>query len=212
MLKKFFSKVFTTERIIWLILVVAGILGVLFFVNRSNNYEEKYDNAVQNNKAYVLQLDKEKAQSNVFKLTVDQLSYYNDSIVTTLNNMRKELNIKDKQLKQLSYIETELKKKDTVFLKDTIFKDINFNMDTVIGDGWISTKLSMSYPNLISSETSVTSQKSIATFTNKETVEPPKKFFLCRWFQKKHTVLKVVVKENNPHVVNQENVFIEIID
>ena len=70
----------------------------------------------------------------------------------------------------------------------------------------------MSYPNLISSETSVTSQKSIATFTNKETVEAPKKFFLCRWFQKKHTVLKVVVKENNPHVVNQENVFIEIID
>ena len=101
MLKKFFSKVFTTERIIWLILVVAGVLGVLFFMNRSNNYEEKYDNAVQNNKAYVLQLDKEKAQSNVFKLTVDQLSYYNDSIVTALNNMRKELNIKDKQLKQL---------------------------------------------------------------------------------------------------------------
>lgn len=211
MLKKILGKIFTTERIIWLVLVIAGILGVLFFMMRSNNYEEKYDNAVQNNKAYALQLDKEKAQSNVFKLTVDQLSYYNDSIMTVLNNARKELKIKDNQIAQLNYIATELNKKDTIKLTDTIFKDADFVLDTAIGDKWITTKLYMAYPNTVAIEPTVVSEKSVFMYTNKETVEPPKKFFLCRWFQKKHTVMKAIVKENNPYVVNQENVFIEIV-
>jgi hypothetical protein len=56
------------------------------------------------------------------------------------------------------------------------------------------------------------SEKAVVVSTKRETVDPPKKFFLCRWFQKKHTVVKVVVKENNPHVIDQENVFIEIVD
>ena len=211
MLKKIFGKIFTTERIIWLVLVAAGIIGIVFFMNRSNNFEEKYDNAAQNNKAYALQLDKEKAQSNVFKITVDQLTYYNDSITILLDNTRRQLKIKDKQLAQLQYISTELQKKDTIKLIDTIFKEPDFVLDTLVGDKWISTNLHMAYPNTVALEPKVVSEKTVVMYVNKETVEPPKKFFLCRWFQKKHTVVKAVVKENNPYVTNQENVFFEII-
>lgn len=205
------KKIFTTERIIWMVLVALLGIGLWFFFTQYRSYNEKYDNAMQNNKAYALQLDKEKAQSNVFKVTVDQLSYYNDSITTLLDAARKEMKIKDKQLSQLQYLATQLEKKDTVRLTDTIFKEPDFILDTSIGDKWITTNLHMAYPNTVALESKVTSEKSVVLYTNRETIEPPKKFFLCRWFQKKHTVVKAVVKENNPYVTNQENVFFEII-
>lgn len=211
MIKKFLNKIFTTERIIWVVLVALLGIGLWFFFTQYRSYNEKYDNAMQNNKAYALQLDKEKTQSNVFKVTVDQLSYYNDSITTLLDVVRKEMKIKDKQLSQLQYLATQLEKKDTVRLTDTIFKEPDFRLDTSIGDKWITTNLHMSYPNTVALESKVTSEKSVVLYTNRETIEPPKKFFLCRWFQKKHTVVKAVVKENNPYVTNQENVFIDIV-
>lgn len=211
MIKKFLSKIFTKERLVWFVLLAAAVAVGVFYICRANKFETKYDNAVQNNKAYALQLDKEKAQSNVFKLTVEQLSYYNDSIIMLLNDTRKDLNIKDKQIEHLNYLLTEYKKVDTVRTTDTIFKDVDFVFDTVIGDKWVNTKLLMRYPNMITLAPSVLSEKTVLLYSNKETIDPPKKFFLCRWFQKKHTVLKAVVKENNPYVTNQENVFIEIV-
>lgn len=205
------KKIFTTERIVWMILVALLGIGLWFFFTQYRSYNKKYDNAMQNNKAYALQLNKDKAQSNVFKVTVDQLSYYNDSITTLLDATRKEMKIKDKQLSQLQYLATQLEKKDTVKLIDTIFKEPDFRLDTCIGDKWITTNLHMVYPSTVVLESKVASEKSVVLYINKETIEPPKKFFLCRWFQKKHTVVKAVVKENNPYVTNQENVFFEII-
>jgi hypothetical protein len=43
-------------------------------------------------------------------------------------------------------------------------------------------------------------------------VEPPKKFFICRWFQKKHRVIRVEIKEESPYIVNKNNEFVKIID
>ena len=212
MIKKFLGKIFTKERLIWLCLLAAAVVTAIIFINRYNTYEEKWKQAVENNKAYVLQLDKQKAESNMFKLKAEQLEYYGDSIMIKLNEARKELKIKDSQLKQLMWLETEFQKKDTVYVSDTIFKEPNFVLDTVMGDEWIQTNLHLQYPNQIAAESRVKSEKTVVVSTKKETVDPPKKFFICRWFQKKHMVVKVVTKENNPHVIDQENVFIEIVD
>lgn len=212
MVKKFLGKIFTKERLIWAILLAVAVCAAVFFINRYNSYEDKWKQAVENNKAYALQLDKEKAESNMFKLKVDQLEYYSDSIITKLNEARKELKVKDNQLKQLMWLQTEFQKKDTVYLTDTIFKEPDFILDTVMGDEWVKTNVHLQYPSTIATESTVKSEKAVVVSTKRETVDPPKKFFLCRWFQKKHTVVKVVVKENNPHVIDQENVFIEIVD
>lgn len=210
MIWNFILKLITKERVIWIILLAVALVAAFLAFNSYTKYESKYNDAVANNKAFALQLDKEKAQSNVFKLTVDQLNYYNDSITNKLNEARKELGIKDKQLEQLEYISTQVSKPDTLVLKDTIFKDKEFVLDTTLGDKWVNTKLHLQYPGIIGVEPTVNSEKTIVLYSSRETVNPPKKFFLCRWFQKKHTVVKAVVKENNPYVVNQENVFIEI--
>ena len=198
MIKEFFKRIFTRERLIWIIVILLLLIaGVIAFMKYST-YESKYKDAVANNKAYVMQLDKEKAQSNVFKLTVDQLNYYNDSITTKLNETRKELKIKDNQLTQMSYLSTEVTKTDTMVLRDTIFCEPEFIFDTVIGDKWVSTELHLEYPSTIAVKPTVHSEKSVIWYNVRETVNPPKKFFLCRWFQKKHTVVKAIVRENNP--------------
>ena len=54
------------------------------------------------------------------------------------------------------------------------------------------------------------SEKHIVVSTKKETVNPPKKFFLFRWFQKKQTLIHVDVVEKNPYVENQSSRYIEI--
>lgn len=43
------------------------------------------------------------------------------------------------------------------------------------------------------------------------TIDPPKKFFLCRWFQKKHTVVEVNVIQDNPYCTNRNEKFVKII-
>ena len=149
MIKKFLGKIFTKERLIWLCLLAAAVVTAIIFINRYNTYEEKWKQAVENNKAYALQLDKQKAESNMFKLKAEQLEYYGDSIMIKLNEARKELKIKDNQLKQLMWLETEFQKKDTVYVSDTIFKEPNFVLDTVMGDEWIQTNLHLQYPNQI---------------------------------------------------------------
>ena len=46
----------------------------------------------------------------------------------------------------------------------------------------------------------------------KETINPPKKCWLLRLFQKKHTILEVNVIEKNPYSENKQQRFIEIIE
>lgn len=206
------KKIFTPERIIWIVLAAVVAATCIFYINRCKYYEEKYLNSTANEKAYALQLDKEKTQSNVFKIKVEQLTYYNDSITTVLNNAKKELKIKDKQIASLSYLATQIQKKDTVRVTDTIFKEPDFVMDTLIGDKWVNTELHMEYPNTIILQPTVNSEKSVIMYMERETVDPPKKCWFLRLFQKKHTVLKAVVKENNPYITDQENVFFQIVD
>lgn len=204
---EFLKKIFTEERLIFIAAVVA-LVGIIFVMNgRYNTLLKKYDNSVANNKAYRAQLDEEKGRCNVFQMTVDELRYTNDSIAQELLEQKKELKIKDKEIRELNYLATNFNSTDTLYLKDTIFKDFNFVLDTTVGDEWVSTKLHFEYPNAIEVSPSVKSEKTVLVYSKKETIDPPKKFFICRWFQKKHTVTKVVVNEKNPHMVDQQNVF-----
>jgi hypothetical protein len=208
----FIKKVFANERTIWIVIVALLIGAIWFGIGKYKKLYNNYDNSVQNSKAYAAQLDNEKAKSNVFKVTIEQLEYYNDSIAHKLVETKNKLGVKDKEVKQLQYLATTFKKTDTIYLSDTVFKEPDFRLDTVVGDEWASTRVMLEYPNLIGVEPEVKSEKVVAISTTRETVDPPKKFFLCRWFQKKHTVIKVVVDEKNQHIKTQENVFFEIVE
>lgn len=194
------------------ILVIALLLVVLLWSFRATGkMEKKWKDAVENVKAYSDQFNNSEIKNRAFKLTVEQLEQSNDSIFKELNEARKELKIKDSKLKSLQYVSSDFSKVDTIHWTDTIFRDPNINIDTLLSDEWYSVRVGLKYPSMIVVKPEFKSKKYIVVSAKRETVNPPKKFFLFRWFQKKHTVVNVDVVEKNPYVQNQNNRFVEII-
>ena len=69
----------------------------------------------------------------------------------------------------------------------------------------------MCYPNQIVLTPEVKSEKIIIAHLKKETVNPPKKCWLARLFQKKHKVIVVEIEEKNPYMTTKEYRHVEII-
>ena len=180
-------------------------------MNNNSTLEKKWKDATENVKTYSEINSDLENKNRAFKVTIDQLKYSNDSIFKELDATRKKLNIKDSKVENLQYVYSTFTKVDTICLKDTIFRDTTLNVDTLLQDPWYSIKLGLKYPSSIIVEPMFTSTKHIIVSSKKETVNPPKKFFLFRWFQKKHTVLNIDVIEKNPYVKEQTNRYIEII-
>ena len=192
------------------IIILVSIISFLGYTNKklSNQYAIAYENI----KAYDAELSGLKDDTKVYKLTIEQLNYFNDSIIKKMKEAQKELNIKDSKLKQAQYELSFASRKDTILLKDTIFSSTFTSLDTIMGDKWFSNRIQLSYPNLISSSVSFKSEKFCFVQLRKETIKPPKKFFLARWFQKKHYVSIVTIKENNPYIEIKNSRFIQIIE
>lgn len=195
------------------VLFIVSLLGIGIYIwNERQDLKKEVCTLRNNQKAFIAENSSLKNESRAFKFTIEQLNYYNDSILQKMNNVRKELKIKDKNIKQLQYLLSVSTKKDTVLFTDTIFRDKSLALDTVIGDKWYNIRLGLKYPNLIYTEPIFTSEKYIIVNKKKETVNPPKKFFLFRWFQRKHWVMEVHIKEKNPYIKEIDNKFVEIID
>lgn len=204
----------TKAKIIWLCIkigiVVTLIVTISCLVAKNQKLEREVSFAMTNFKALQLEHDSVTSQSLMYQFTIDQLNYYNDSITEKLRQVKKELKVKDKDLESLSYLLSVANKKDTIKLSDTIFVE-GVNIDTLIGDQWYKLDLGIKYPNEITTEVNFTSEKYIVTSLKKETINPPKKCWLARLFQKKHKVLRVEVVEKNPYITNTQQRFIEII-
>lgn len=193
--------------------IVLILLGVSSYSLYKKNQRLRYqvEISTNNNKAYSAELSSVKKENLAFKMTIDQLSYYNDSIISKMREVQKELEIKDKNLQSLQYILSQTHKKDSVILYDTIFQPTMPDIDTLVGDKWVSLKLGLRYPNKILWEPTVNNECYVIVHGKKETIKPPKKFFLWRWFQKKHFVSIVDVYEKNPWTTDKQQRFIEII-
>ena len=195
-------------------LALIFVLGVTTYIQykkvKSLNIELSISKS--NEKAFIEENNELKDRNLAFKFTIDQINYLNDSLITKMNEVRKELKIKDKDLKQMQYLLSTAQKTDTIVFRDTLFRDRNLQIDTLLGDGWYNIKLGLSYPNLITTTPTFKSEKYIVTSTRKETIKPPKKCAIARWFQKKHKVVEVIIHEKNPYITNKEERFIEIVE
>ena len=196
------------------VIVLTSLLAVSTYTlyNRNQDLKEEISVSMSNQKAFIAENSSLKEKNRVFKFTVEQLNYYNDSILQKMNEVRKELKIKDKDLKQMQYLLSEATKKDTIVFRDTLFREPTLDIDTLVGDKWYSIRLGLKYPNLITTNPTFISEKYIIVNKKKETINPPKKFFLFRWFQRKHWVMEVNIKEKNPYIKEVNNKFVEIIE
>ena len=195
------------------IVILVSLLAISTYTLYTNNQKlkEEISISMSNQKAFIVENSSLKEENRVFKFTVEQLNYYNDSILQKMNEVRKELKIKDMDLKQMQYLLSEAQKKDTIVFRDTLFREPTLKIDTLLGDRWYQMKLGLRYPSTIITEPKFTSEKYVIMNYKRETIDPPRKFFIARWFQKKHKIVEVEVVEKNPYIKNKQQRFIEIV-
>lgn len=183
--------------------------------SRINELNQEIAELTTNIKAYELENSALKDDTIEFQYTIEQLNYSKDSLNQKINKLRKELKIKDKDIQKLQYIVSENSKKDSIFIHDTLFVE-KVKVDTTIGDSWSKLRLQLESPNIIVANYSFKNESLVTTYLKKETVNPPHKCALIRLFQrlfqKKHNVIHVEVREQNPYCETKEQKFINIVD
>ena len=196
------------------IVILVSLLAISTYTLYTNNQKlkEEISISMSNQKAFIAENSSLKEENRVFKFTIEQLNHYNDSILQKMNEVRKELKIKDRDLKQMQYLLSEAQKKDTIVFRDTLFREPTLKIDTLLGDRWYQMKLELRYPSTIITEPKFVSEKYVIVNYKKETINPPKKCAIARWFQKKHKVVEVEVVEKNPYIENKQQRFIEIVE
>lgn len=187
------------------------MLGVINAQHQTiKKYKTNISVLISNNKALISQIDSVADRAIEFKSTIESLDYYNDSISHRLKDAYEKLNIKDRTIKRLEYITSMALIRDSIIVKDTIFvKD--YHLDTSMTTKWYDIGLRLDYPNKVEVNPNVISEKYIISHTSRETVNKPKKFFLWRWLQRKHNIIRVEVVEENPYITNTQTKFIEIV-
>ena len=201
------------KLITWIIGIVITLLvigGITNLCSELSKYKELYNKELTNVKAYQSENNNLKNQSIAHLMTIDQLISSRDSTDIALKEALKKLNIKPKNVVSAGSVTSNMEKRDSIFLRDTVFIK-NLELDTLIGDKWYKAQVGLHYPSRIDLAVSVQSVKHIVVHNRRETVNPPKKFWLWRLFQKKHTIQEVVVDEENPHIEAGSQRFINIV-
>ena len=193
-------------------IIIALSTTIVIMNNRINVLNYEISNAITNIKAYELENSALRDDTIEFKYTIEQLNYSKDSLNHRINELRKDLKIKDKDIQKLQYILSENQKKDSiVFVHDTLFRE-NIKVDTTLNDNWSKLHLQLEYPNTVLAEYSFKNESLVTTYLKKETINPPHKCAFIRWFQKKHKVIHVEINEQNPYCEIKEQRFINIVD
>ena len=201
----------TCIRVFILIVFIVFISDMFASSKKIRTLESKLEISTTNESILLNQFDSLNSYNKELQLNIEQLKYSNNITLDKLNKVRKELNIKDKELQKLQYQLSISNKTDTVVYRDTIFKE-GIKLDTLIKDDWYSLNLDLEYPSTIIVNPKFKSEKYVVTSLKKEIKGTPKKCWLGRIFQKKHNVVRVEVVEKSPYIETKEQVFINIIE
>lgn len=79
------------------IVILMSLLAVSTYTlyNRNKDLKDEISISMSNQKTFIVENYSLKNENMVFKFTVEQLNYYNNNILEKMNQVRKELNIKD---------------------------------------------------------------------------------------------------------------------
>lgn len=197
------------KYLIMIIISLVVAIGVEY--SQLRGVMQKLEKAEANVRAYSEELSTTGHKNTALQLTIKQFKYSRDSILQELDSVRKVLKVKEKNIRALHQVSSNFSRNDTITLRDTIFKDPELKVDTLLGDEWYTLKLGLHYPSVVTVKPEFKSKKHIIVSSKKETVNPPKKFFLFRWFQRKMTVVHIDVVEDNPYVTGESSKYVEII-
>lgn len=201
--------------LISLVIALSILLCISIYIDRCRIAQNKSNEA--NLKAYIALNDTLRSTNRMFEFKASQLNYINDSLVNQMNTIRKNIGVKDKNLKGLGYIKSTVRIHDTVLVNRIRDGDKTLSIDTVINKKWY--QIEIDYKGSRCSECKdtlivspkVSSEKYVVISTSKEYVDAPKKWWLQRIFQKKEEVVDVKVVETNPYIYSDHERFIKVI-
>ena len=195
--------------VVWTILVL--LIGFLTQRNANQKLRREYSDVKTTLNGLIHDKDDEITE---LKLSLDMLQHTSDSTIQALLEQKEKLEIKNNELVSMMALASQFKIHDTIRMTthDTIFIEPDLKFDTCISDEWRTTCVGLRYPNEVSVDATVRSRKGVFVTARRETVEPPAKCFFIRWFQRKHTVTKVVIDEENPYIESEDNVFIQVVE
>ena len=200
---------------LWIVGILIAIfigLGVAIKIqyNKIKELNTELLISTNNNKAYEAERDSLKDNSVQFQFTIDQLNHSKDSLIEKINDIRKQVKIKDKQISELQYFASVSNKRDSIIVRDTIFQK-GVALDTTISDDWSKLAIRAEYPNLLDVDYSFKNETLVIMHDSRVTVDPPKKCWLARLFQKKQTIVEIDVVQENPYCENKSQKFIKIV-
>ena len=198
-------------KIVLLTILVSLCMALYVSFHKIHSLNNQLRVSKANEKALLANISGLTDTTNYLRMSVEQIKYQKDSLFRILQDVIDESKVKDKNIKQLQYQLIQSSKVDTIVFNDTIFKSSSINIDTTLGDKWYQLNLKLQYPNTIIANPMFINETITMFSYQKETINPPKKFFLWRWFQKKHKLVKVQVIQNNPYTTNKKQQFIDIV-
>lgn len=197
--------------LIFAVLFLATFITAMLLNNSLSKVTEQLKQAENNTKALLFTKDSLNNSNRTLKLSINQLNHLNDSISKAFNKAIKESKKDKNKISQLQYAVLTNFKTDTVRFVDTLFIE-NTNIDTTITDSkWYYVNLKLKSPDLL--VVSPSFKNEVITIFNykKETINPPKKCFIGRWFQKKHIVTETTIINNNPYGTVDTTRVVEIV-
>ena len=76
------------------VLFIVSLFGIGMYIwDERQDLKKEVCTLRNNQKAFIAENSSLKDESRAFKFTIEQLNYYNDSILQKMNNVRKELSI-----------------------------------------------------------------------------------------------------------------------
>ena len=195
---------------IYIIAALLIVAGAIYGISTISKLRSKCEILTEN--IYSLQISNDSIASRAasFQTNLETLKASKDSVDKQLVDAYKELNKKDRQIASLQYIAQEYNQRDTIKLTDTIFvKDVK--IDTTIQDRYSKLNIKLEYPNTITTDYTVYNELDIVVSKETIYVGGRSKCFLKRWFQEKHKVMIMDVKNQNPHVITNKTRFYEVI-
>ena len=201
--------------LITLVIALSILLCISIYIDRCRIAQNKSNEA--NLKAYIALNDTLRSTNRMFEFKTSQLNYINDSLVNQMDIVRKNIGVKDRNLKGLGYIKSTVRIHDTVLVNRIRDGDKTLSIDTVINKKWY--QIEIDYKGSRCSECKdtlivspkVSSEKYVVISTSKEYVDAPKKWWFQRIFQKKEEVVDVKVVETNPYIYSDHERFIKVI-
>ena len=138
------------KTIVIIVIFLLSLTTLTYLYNSNRKLKAELIEQQSNVEALLSASTQREEENRILKLSINQLKTSNDSISNKLLQSIKKLKIKEKDIEQLNYRLSTIKKTDTLYIRDTLFLDPSLNIDTTFGDEWMIYELGLKYPNEIS--------------------------------------------------------------